>query len=168
MHLCARRLADDQDSRRRTDLHDRARPEREMRVAGAASAHGSQQALERSMDLDGRSLDDLDRVRFHNWRAWGVGTAIACRRQRPCACLWHCLPLPEVECTLRINTITQCDLIAIGRCFLVSHDSEPSTKSAPHSIRRLSDLEIKAFAKRMKVPAWLCRGGRRGSSSTAR
>ena len=42
-----------------------------MRVAGAASAHGSQQALERSMDLDGRSLDDLDRVRFHNWRAWG-------------------------------------------------------------------------------------------------
>ena len=98
----------------------------------------------------------------------GVGTAIACQRQRPCACLWHCLPLPEVECTLRISTITQCDLIAIGRCFLVSHDSEPSTKSAPHSIRRLSDLEIKAFAKRMKVPAWLCRGGRRGSSSTAR
>jgi len=36
---------------------------------------------------------------------------------------------------------------------LVSRDAKLATKSAPHSNRRLSDLEIKAFAKRMKVAA---------------
>lgn len=36
---------------------------------------------------------------------------------------------------------------------LVSRDAKVPTKSAPHSTRRLSDFEIKAFAKRMKVAA---------------
>ena len=36
---------------------------------------------------------------------------------------------------------------------LVSRDAKLATKSAPHSNGRLSDLEIKAFAKRMKVAA---------------
>lgn len=47
MHLCAGRLSDDENSRRRTGLHDRARPERKTRVARAARAHGSEQALQR-------------------------------------------------------------------------------------------------------------------------
>ena len=36
---------------------------------------------------------------------------------------------------------------------LVSRDAKLATKSAPHSTRRLSDVEIRAFAKRMKVAA---------------
>lgn len=36
---------------------------------------------------------------------------------------------------------------------LVSQDSKLATQAAPRSTRRLSDHEIKAFAKRMKVAA---------------
>ena len=66
MHPRTRGLADDENSCRRTSLHDRARAQRQVRIAGAACAHGSQQAFERSMDLNGRSPGDLDWVRFHN------------------------------------------------------------------------------------------------------
>lgn len=68
MHTGTRRLANDENSRRRTSLHNRARAEPQMRVAGATRAHVSQQAFERLIALKGRSFDDLDPVRFHNWQ----------------------------------------------------------------------------------------------------
>ena len=58
MHLCARRLPNDQDSRRRTSLQHGARAKWQMRVAYAACAHVGEQILKVLRDLQGRTVDE--------------------------------------------------------------------------------------------------------------
>ena len=76
MHLCARRLANDEDSRRRIDLHDRARPERQMLVAGAAGAHAVSMPSSVRWILTGEALT--------NWIGCDFTTGEHEGRQRYC------------------------------------------------------------------------------------